>query len=859
MSLRSLLPDRNSIATRLAGWFLLIALVPCIFLLAVTAYFSRRSLEATVRQRLMVICDAKAAQLEEFISERKSDARYLANAPGFVDLAARLDGMIRQGKGGTDEYRAEVERIRPRLAAFADAYSYPNFYLFNTSGALLIAYRPGLDVGPGLEAGPLKATELAGAFRRSRAAIQPVLSDMQVYPGRGEAMSFVVGPILKDGVMVGVAALELDRAKVFESFNTYFGLGETGDATIAMREGGRDHLRGADPVQPVRGGSRNGSGSAPPKAGDMQSAVTGNRGYGEMTDHLGKQVVTAWTYLPSYRWGISVKQDSAEAFELLRKQRQAVGAFMAIAGLAVFLAARLVARSISRPIREAAQVAERVAAGDLTAKVEVAASGEAGQLLRAVEAMTNDLRSLIGRIQHSSVALMSTATEIAATARQQGEAVSDYGASTSEAAAAVKQISATSLELLKTMNEVSDVANHTASMAGEGQGSLVEMGRSMRQLAESTTSIGSKLSVISERAAHINLAVTTIAKVADQTNLLSINAAIEAEKAGEYGLGFLVVAREIRRLADQTAVATLDIERNGQGDAVQRLGRRDGDGQVQRPGPPGGRRGRLDRRPARLDHRRRPGPDRPVRPGQRGDEGPVPGRRADPRGRHPPQRRGPPDLDLAPRIQQGHRPPPRGRRRPQGRSLALHGRFRPGRPPGRLNERRRRFLLDEEERRHPQAGRARTMTQDSRDVDDPEAADRALRVRRLEVVQEREVLVLAEHIEPHLDEVVAARQLDDLRERRRALAGRGDVEDLVVVDPLDRRRPVGPADSDLVTSQVARQTQPRATPCDKIFCIRIGIHSRVLGDEIIVASRGLLVHPSGEINLCIGTVMPIRP
>ena len=98
-------------------------------------------------------------------------------------------------------------------------------------------------------------------------------------------------------------------------------------------------------------------------------------------------------------------------------------------------------------------------------------------------------------------------------------------------------------------------------MASTGQESLAGMDRTMRQLAESTGSIGSKLSVISERAANINLVVTTITKVADQTNLLSINAAIEAEKAGEYGLGFLVVAREIRRLADQTAVATLDIER----------------------------------------------------------------------------------------------------------------------------------------------------------------------------------------------------------------------------------------------------------------------------------------------------------
>ena len=98
-------------------------------------------------------------------------------------------------------------------------------------------------------------------------------------------------------------------------------------------------------------------------------------------------------------------------------------------------------------------------------------------------------------------------------------------------------------------------------MAATGQQSLAGMDHTMRQLAESTGSIGSKLSVISERAANINLVVTTITKVADQTNLLSINAAIEAEKAGEYGLGFLVVAREIRRLADQTAVSTLDIER----------------------------------------------------------------------------------------------------------------------------------------------------------------------------------------------------------------------------------------------------------------------------------------------------------
>ncbi len=82
----------------------------------------------------------------------------------------------------------------------------------------------------------------------------------------------------------------------------------------------------------------------------------------------------------------------------------------------------------------------------------------------------------------------------------------------------------------------------------------------MQRLADATGSISAKLGVVREKASGINSVVTTITKVADQTNLLSINAAIEAEKAGEAGRGFLVVAREIRRLADQTAVATLDIE-----------------------------------------------------------------------------------------------------------------------------------------------------------------------------------------------------------------------------------------------------------------------------------------------------------
>ena len=560
MRIASILSSRSNIANRLAAWFLLIALIPCVILLALTLHFSSQSLEASTKRRLMLICDSKAAQLEEYIGERRSDALFLSRAPGFIEAVTRLDFLAKSGRRDTEDYDRSVKNYRTRLGDYVEAASFENLTLFNIEGVPLISYKDRLDFGPSLPTGPMADSELASGFTRTRALLQPILTNVQLYPGSKKPSSFVVGPMFRDGVLIGILALELDNAQIFKSFNTYFGLGETGDVTAAVEVG--DGLMYVSPTRfDPEAAFRDRLKFGDAKGADMQLAVRGHRGYDSMIDHLGKPVVTAWTYLPSYRWGITVKQNSEEAFDLLAQQRRGAVIFMLIAPLVVYFVAKQVARTISRPIREAAEVAARVASGDLTARITSTAGGEAGQLLLAVEAMTQDLRSLIGRIQQSSITLMSTATQIAATSRQQGEAVSDYGASTSEAAAAVKQISATSLELLKTMNEVNQVAAQTREMASDGQGNLAEMGRSMRQLADSTSSIGSKLSVISERAGHINLAVTTISKVADQTNLLSINAAIEAEKAGEYGLGFLVVAREIRRLADQTAVATLDIER----------------------------------------------------------------------------------------------------------------------------------------------------------------------------------------------------------------------------------------------------------------------------------------------------------
>jgi len=199
--------------------------------------------------------------------------------------------------------------------------------------------------------------------------------------------------------------------------------------------------------------------------------------------------------------------------------------------------------------------------GDLTGDMMIFSGNDSvSQVAAGVKTMLVNLNNLVKQVQVSGVQVTSSATQIAATAKEQEATVAEQAASTNQIMSTVTEISATGKELLSTMDEVKKVAENTAESANEGHTALVSMETTMEHMQQATNSISSKLAVLSEKADNINTVVTTINRVADQTNLLSLNAAIEAEKAGEYGRGFSVVATEIRRLADQTAVATWDIE-----------------------------------------------------------------------------------------------------------------------------------------------------------------------------------------------------------------------------------------------------------------------------------------------------------
>ena len=249
--------------------------------------------------------------------------------------------------------------------------------------------------------------------------------------------------------------------------------------------------------------------------------------------------------------------------EAMRGENLALLAFapIVIILLAIPIVGRVHSSTVTRPLNSLVAALERMRHGDFTERLGLQRRDEFGILSNGLNRLADDLSELVGQVQRSGIQVNTTATEIAATAREQQSTAHEIAATTAEIGATSKQISATSKELVKTMNEVSHVAEHTAELAGSGQAAIAHMETTMRQIMDASGSITGKLAILSEKTTNINSVVTTITKVADQTNLLSLNAAIEAEKAGEYGLGFAVVAVEIRRLADQTAVATYDIER----------------------------------------------------------------------------------------------------------------------------------------------------------------------------------------------------------------------------------------------------------------------------------------------------------
>ena len=238
-----------------------------------------------------------------------------------------------------------------------------------------------------------------------------------------------------------------------------------------------------------------------------------------------------------------------------------------LAGFILFIsivaAIMVFSKRFLKRVAMATNIAEEISRGNLRMPMPSTANmsnDETGRLVRSMTHMVRKLSAMLRGMKDSEQMLYDTANNIEKASLNYEHSIHGVADSSDSIRSAAKYITDTEEELCKSSETLRDASAETAELAEMGRKNLGAMEGAMSELSKSTVVVARRLSIINERANNINSVITTISKVADETNLLSFNASIEAEKAGAYGVGFAVVAREIGRLAEQTAGATADIE-----------------------------------------------------------------------------------------------------------------------------------------------------------------------------------------------------------------------------------------------------------------------------------------------------------
>jgi methyl-accepting chemotaxis protein len=254
-----------------------------------------------------------------------------------------------------------------------------------------------------------------------------------------------------------------------------------------------------------------------------------------------------------------VAEDQSMQAELKKNSLLILGS-SALALLVGLIAAWVITRLIVAPLRSVIRVAQQIAAGDLSAKVEVTRRDEIGQLMQAMQQMGEGLSQIVSGLQAGIEQLATSAQSLSAVTEQTNLEVSSQKEETEQVATAMNQMTATVHDVARNAEEAAQAAQTADGKVESGQQVVRQSMVRIEQLADSATSASSSIESLSAEIHNIGTVLGVIKSVAEQTNLLALNAAIEAARAGEQGRGFAVVADEVRALAKRTQQSTEEIE-----------------------------------------------------------------------------------------------------------------------------------------------------------------------------------------------------------------------------------------------------------------------------------------------------------
>jgi PAS domain S-box-containing protein len=384
----------TSLTQRFAVWFTLVSLLPILVIGNSLLHTFEKEIKKSAIRNVSAIADKKIEQIDSYLKERFLDSSLVRDSSTTHEAIIEFSRIYEHSGVESDDYRRLDASYRENFKRFVEEAKYYDIFLISTKGDVVYTQAHESDFATNLLTGPYRDTGLGKVTRHALDNLESSISDFERYePSKGAIAAFVATPVIINGEIRGVLALQIYSERVFAVIANNVGLTDSGETVVARLEDDHSALVMAPLKYDPDAALRRRIPLNIPSAESMQNALNGDSGGALTLDYRGKEVVAAWRYLPLMKWGIVVQIDADEAFASVYKVHYVGLTILVLTLLAALLGAVLFNRRVVDPVKHLNQSALEISAGNLHQRVAIEGWDEMKQLAHTFNMMVERLNA----------------------------------------------------------------------------------------------------------------------------------------------------------------------------------------------------------------------------------------------------------------------------------------------------------------------------------------------------------------------------------------------------------------------------------------------------------------------------------